>query len=297
MIRASLERGAGLSAVKTREGHRVLGALRRRSGRLVRSGAFARWVASLARREPENPWWEDLAVCRETLASATGGIAVPVADAIEWLYESAGAHAREARGHLSLCTAHGAKGREFAHVVVLDTGDWASDEEERRLLYVAMTRAKETLTLLEASQRGLRFLGELRESEAVRAVEPKVLPLRSPALERIHRELTLRDVDLGFAGRRQAGDAVHKAIGRLRVGDTLELRGRDLLDKTGRVVGRLAKGFEPPVGEIRSVQVSAIVRRSEKQTAPEFREGLRVAEWEALLVSIVVQARLNKRSQ
>ena len=284
------ERGAGLSAVKTREGHRVLAALRRRSGRLVRSGALARWVARLARREPENPWWEDLAACAETLASATGGVAVPSADAVEWFYESAGAHAREAPGHLNLCTAHGAKGREFAHVVVLDAGDWAGGEEERRLLYVAMTRAKETLTLFEASPRGLPFLGELRESEAVRAVEPKVVPLPSPALARIHRELTLRDVDIGFAGRRPAGDAVHEAIARLRVGDSLELRGRDLLDGAGRVVGRLAKGFELPAGEIRSVRVSAIVRRSERQTAkPEYRERLKVPEWETVLASLVVQ--------
>lgn len=285
------ERGAGLSAVKTREGHRVLAALRGRSGRLVRSGALARWVVLLARREPENPWWEDLAACAETLASAAGGIAVPAADAIEWLYESAGAHAREAPGHLNLCTAHAAKGREFGHVVVLDTGDWPAVEEERRLLYVAMTRAKETLSLFEASQRGLRFLGELRESEAVRAVEPKVVPLPSPALERIHRELTLRDVDLGFAGRRAAGDSVHEAIGRLRVGDSLELRGRDLLDKAARVVGRLAKGFELPAGEVRSVRVSAIVRRSERQTAAEFRDGLKVPEWEVVVVSMVVQPR------
>jgi len=227
-------------------------------------------------------------MCTETLASATGEIAVPTAGAIEWLYESAGAHAREAPGHLNLCTAHAAKGREFGHVVVLDASDWPADEEERRLLYVAMTRAKETLTLFEASQRGLRFLGELRESEAVRAVEPKVVPLPSPALERIHRELTLRDVDLGFAGRRPAGDAAHKAIGRLRVGDSLEFRGRDMLDEAGRVVGRLAKGFEPPAGEIRAVRVSAIVRRSEKQTTPGFREGLKVPEWETVLVSIVV---------
>jgi ATP-dependent DNA helicase RecQ len=283
------ERGAGLSAVKTREGHRVLAALRRRSGRLVRSGALARWVALLARREPENPWWEDLAVCTETLASATGGVPVPAADTVEWLYESAGAHLREARGHLNLCTAHGAKGREFGHVVVLDAGDWAGAEEERRLLYVAMTRAKETLTLFEASQRGLRFLGELRESEAVRAVEPKVVPLPLPALERIHRELTMRDVDLGFAGRRQEGDVVHKAIGRLRVGDSLELRGRDLLDGSQRVVGRLAKGFELPAGEVQSVRVAAIVRRSEKQTVPEFRDGLKVSEWETVLVSMVVR--------
>jgi ATP-dependent DNA helicase RecQ len=231
--------------VKTREGQRVLAALRRRSGRLVRSGALARWVALLARHEPENPWWEDLAVCTEALASATGGVPVPSADAVEWLYESAGAHMREARGHLNLCTAHGAKGREFAHVVVLDAGDWPGAEEERRLLYVAMTRAKETLTLFEASQRGLRFLGELRESlEGGAGGRADAVPLPSPALERIHRELTLRDgsrVRWAAAGGRRCSQGDRTAP----VGDSLEVRGRDLLDGWRRLVGQLAKGFVP----------------------------------------------------
>jgi hypothetical protein len=57
------------------------------------------------------------------------------------------------------------------------------------------------------------------------------------------------------------------------------------------VVGRLAKGFELPAGEVQSVRVSAIVRWSEKQTAPEYREGLKVPEWETVLVSLVVQVR------
>ena len=53
---------------------------------------------------------------------------------------------------------HSAKGQEWEHVSVLNvtdgnfpnefaTGDAAAIEEERRLLYVAMTRAKQSLTL------------------------------------------------------------------------------------------------------------------------------------------------------
>ena len=47
-------------------------------------------------------------------------------------------------------TIHSAKGMEFSHVFILD-GDWrtpegdARREEERRVMYVGMTRAKETL--------------------------------------------------------------------------------------------------------------------------------------------------------
>jgi ATP-dependent DNA helicase RecQ len=258
---------------------------------MIRPRTLARWIAWLARAEPQNPWWEELAACTGDLAAATGGLSVPAADAVEWLYESAGAHAREAPGHLNLCTAHGAKGREFKHVIVLDAGDWPTDNaDERRLLYVAMTRAKETLTLFESQVRGLPFLCELRESEAVRAVEPKVLPLPLPALERLHRDLTLGDVDLSFAGRFQASNSVHRAIAQLRVGDQLHLRARVLHDSSGVVVGRLAKKFALPPGNVETVRVSAIVHRSEAQTTnPQFRAALKVSKWETVLASLTVQ--------
>jgi ATP-dependent DNA helicase RecQ len=92
-------------------------------------------------------------------------------------------------------------------------------------------------------------------------VEPKVLPLPSTALDRIHRELTPRDVDLGYAGRRAAEHPVHAAIARLRVGDALDLVERDLRDGAGRVVGRLAKGYALPDRTLAGVKVSAIVVR------------------------------------
>ena len=72
--------------------------------------------------------------------------------------------------------------------------------------------------------------GALGVGDAVRTVEPKVLPLPSAALDRIHRELTPRDVDLGYAGRRAAQHPVHAAIAGLRVGDHLDLVERDLED-------------------------------------------------------------------
>ena len=174
--------GWALPPSRPREGHRVIAALRRRPSRMVRSRALSRWLTSLAAVEPENPWLADLRDCAIELESAVGGAQVPRADAIDWLYESAGAHARQAPGHLNLLTAHGAKGREFVHVLVLDAGDWPTNQpDERRLLYVAMTRAKETLTLFQATQRGNPMLAGLDELEAVRRVEPKVVPLPIPS--------------------------------------------------------------------------------------------------------------------
>ena len=281
--------GGALSATQTREAHRVLSALRRRAAHLVRSRALTRWLARLAAAEPENPWIADLRDCASDLESAVGGAAVPRADAIDWLYESAGSHARQAPGHLNLLTAHGAKGREFAHVLVLDAGDWPADQpDERRLLYVAMTRAKATLTLFQAARRGNPMLAGLDELEAVRRVEPKVVPLPLPELNRLHRALTLADVDLGFAGRRDPSAAVHQAIAALKHGDPLRLDDRTLVDAKGRAVGKLARKCQLPAGTVLEARVLAIVRRTRAQSSDSFKAALKVDEWETVLPEIVV---------
>jgi ATP-dependent DNA helicase RecQ len=218
-----------------------------------------------------------------------GGAQVARADAIDWLYESAGAHARQAPGHLNLLTAHGAKGREFAHVLVLDAGDWPTNQpDERRLLYVAMTRAKETLTLFHATQRGNPMLAGLDELEAVRRIEPKVVPLPIPALNRQHRVLTLGDVDLSFAGRQPARAAVHRTIAALKHGDPLRLDERTLLDAKGQAIGKLAKKCQVPAGKVVSVRVLAIVRRTRTQSSAEYQDALKVDEWEVVLPEVVV---------
>ena len=78
---------------------------------------------------------------------------------------------RQQRG-LLLLPAHRAKGLEFDHVMVLDNGGWnrvgqAEDTDApRRLYYVAMTRAKQTLTLAHLPGTN-PFLDALRDVPAV----------------------------------------------------------------------------------------------------------------------------------
>ena len=88
-----------------------------------------------------------------------------------------------------MMTMHSSKGLEFPHVFLVGfedglfpgmkaIGDMDEMEEERRLCYVAITRAKETLTITHARQRMLygrtnaalasRFLRELPQDEIVK---------------------------------------------------------------------------------------------------------------------------------
>ena len=64
-------------------------------------------------------------------------------------------------GKINLMTAHGAKGKEFPAVIVLQSEDFKTSEEERRLMYVAMTRAKKVLFLMESPYSTCELLNEL----------------------------------------------------------------------------------------------------------------------------------------
>ena len=68
-------------------------------------------------------------------------------------------------GRIQLLTAHDSKGKEFPVVLVYGVDDFEKNEpqEERRLLYVAMTRAKERLYLTEICKGKSMFIKEFEE--------------------------------------------------------------------------------------------------------------------------------------
>jgi len=71
----------------------------------------------------------------------------------------------EHRGNrILLSTSHEAKGKEFRVVLLLN--DFSKNSEEtRRLFYVAMTRAKEQLFILQDDKKEVDYLGEIPYEE------------------------------------------------------------------------------------------------------------------------------------
>ena len=277
-----------------RETRAFLEWLRARKPRVVDGVALAGW----AEARPSNPWYDLLRQAVEEHALETGGAETPVDHFIEWLAEW-GREARRRQRGLLLSTAHRAKGLEFDHVAVLD-GGWdriGQNEDEdapRRLYYVAMTRARHTLTLARFEDDN-GFPDELTDYPSVIRREPAELPPAPATLGYHYVRPALRDVDLGFAGRCTTRDPVHRAIAVLSPGDPLKTRitaqGRwELLDRRGVVVGRLAGSFQPPPGtRCRSAEVWAVTGWSREASKPEYHDSIRCDAWEVIVPELVFE--------
>ena len=268
--------------------------LRGRKPEVVDGVALQGW----ANGQPANPWIDLLAQAVEEYGLETGGNETSVARFSEWLAEWGRDIRRRQRG-LMLLTAHRAKGLEFDHVVLLD-GGWNSvgpgrdPDEDRRLYYVAMTRARETLALARLPGPH-RLQDALPNRRGVLRRQPAELSPAPIELEFRHVQPSLEDIDLGFAGRRTSGSRTHRAIARLSVGDALHTRiasgGRwELLNQRGTVVGRMAASFEPPAGtRCRSASVLAIVGWSREASDPKYHDRMRCDAWEVIVPELVFE--------
>ena len=133
---------------RLRETQSLLRWLRRTESGLTDASTLLSWLDE----QPSGYWIELLREAIESFMEESGEGKFPIAHFIEWLAEW-GRQAKRRQHGLLLVTAHGAKGLEFDHVVILDGGwdRWNKDEDPdspRRLYYVAMTRAKQTLALM-----------------------------------------------------------------------------------------------------------------------------------------------------
>ena len=261
---------------------------------LVKPAEVQQWLAA----QPDGPWWDLLREAGVQYGREVPSDEAPVTHLKEWLAEW-GRDIRRRPSGLTLLSAHRAKGLEFGNVVVLD-GSWdrrANNEDRdaaRRLYYVAMTRARETLTLVSRGLDG-ELLGALASEASVlrRSVSASTEP--RAGLDRKHARLSLKHVDLGFAGRYAESREVHAAIRELRPGDPLELRQNgdklELTDLQGRTVGRLAKSFAIPNG-MRCVEarVVAVIARRREDTEPDYLEYVKCDRWEVVVPELVFGA-------
>jgi ATP-dependent DNA helicase RecQ len=196
-----------------------------------------------------------------------------------------------------LGTVHGSKGAEHDHVILLD-GGWqlrgeGTWDEVRRLYYVGMTRAKQTLTLVQCAQEGAPWLPTIRGA-AVHRTRVAPLPEDGAAPRLSYELLSLEETYLSFAARDPEHELIANAIHRLATGDELELvQGGNRLflrDASGVRVGALSETASGRLEErlplVRSVRVAAIVLRRLADEGLDYRNGLRRDTWQVVIPEI-----------
>jgi ATP-dependent DNA helicase RecQ len=199
-----------------------------------------------------------------------------------------------------LGTIHSAKGMEFSHVFILD-GDWSFPhganrwEEERRILYVAMTRAKETLTLMKAAGKPNPFIKEIRgESIISRKSHDKVENYKIKNF--YHYEiLGLNDIFMDYAGGFPSNHLIHKHISNLETGSEVFLVNGtqcvEIHDRENCCVARLAnnasKKWSKQLNNIHKVRVLAMIKRNNKDPDESFKDWIKTETWNLPILEVV----------
>jgi len=250
-------------------------------------------------RQAPSPWWEGLRELLHDWRRQSGAGPQParlieeqVCDVLAELRRSP----RLGKG-VFLSTVHSAKGMEFDHVLVPDGGWSRPSEDERRLYYVGITRARETLCLLRRADAANPFLRELAgdhllERDAHRPHDP--LP---EEIGRKYAVLGLKDLDLGYAGRFPPRAPIHQALANARTGDRLAARQsghRVLLTRSGVEIASLSRQacerWLPHLDRIAEMRVMAMIQRTHLDGPEAYRAGYKMQEWELPMVQVVKES-------
>ena len=255
--------------------------------------------------DEKNPWLRLLRDVLTEWSEECRDQPCPGSAILEFLYEALAEQRREpSRGDGPvLSTIHAAKGLEFDHVFVID-GGWsrpgatAEQEEERRLFYVGMTRAKRTLHLFTGID------GPNPHTDLFRGKYPFLCRSESTSAEpdraiwgRRRQLIGLEDIFLSWAGRQ--GPGVQQRIAAVRTGDPVQLRpsGRHLfvVDQNGGRIAKLSRlgseRWRPLLRELESSRVLAWVERRIDDSEPAHRAELATDRWQAPILEVTLGAR------
>ena len=229
---------------------------------------------------------------------------VPAAEVIEAIHQGLADHRRShiIGDGVLVSTIHAAKGLEFEHVLVLgnlrrarNTAD-RSVEEERRLYYVAMTRAGHTLALIDSRHSPNPYFAEIRKSTLNRRAEvAHHRPARRVDLN--YEVLGMKHLWLDYAGRHPGNHSIHRALSQLQAGDRISLKSSQdgqvgVVDGKNKRVAFLSRATarDWPLSRIRrvdEVRVLGMVQRTKDDIEdPKYRDRLRVESWEVPILEV-----------
>ncbi len=301
-FRTTLDKGFPLHRV--REVQTVLDwlmAKEKENGRA--SDLMARLKTHRGNRQP-NIWWQLIDTFLEAWREETADSIQPITRVTDRLYEFVAEKRREkvlGEG-IFMSTIHAAKGMEFPHVFVLD-GDWrhpadsARWEEERRIMYVAMTRAEETLRLLKIQGKPNPFLKEINGNFVMPFTHGGMVE-HSDDVDKRYEITGLNEIYLDYAGGFPQTHPIHSRLTALATGQRVNLVMKterlEIRDHNGECVGRLSKEgagrWRKCLENILEVRVVGMLQRNRDDPDAPFQKQIKADKWEVPVLEIISTA-------
>lgn len=250
-----------------------------------------------------NPWWQLVREIAMEWREESGNAETPVSSAIDFFYESLAQRRREPLSGegVFVSTIHSAKGLEFRHVFI-PGGGWrrpngkCDREEERRLCYVAMTRARETLAMFERADDPNPHTRLLEGGYSLRHQPMPAFELAEEITSRRYELLSLEDVHLDFAARKPGNHRIHKCLAALQPGSSISAAQTpsghvELFDSSGTAVARFSskacETWMARLDKICCVRVVAMTCRHAEQSDPKYPANHQCQKWEVPVAEIV----------
>lgn len=304
-IRCSTDRDGSPPLHRVREVAGYLERLRNNRSSFAGGAMLSQWFRDTEQSCGQSVWTKLLGDLLRRWQDEIGGSEQPVGVLEEFLYEALSGLRRDyAFGEgLTLSTVHSAKGTEYDHVLVI--GDWnlpremSGIEEERRTLYVAMTRARHTLAVFRRRDRESSLLAPLQAHREI-VIRTSTARCEDPAiLGRRYELLGLDKIILSHPARFGRDSAIHQAIQKLRTGDRLKFKMEgqhvDLINNHGVAVSRLSSAgrtmWQPSIASVEMIEVYAMVNRyQDDEKDATYHSQCRVASWELPVCEITYRS-------
>jgi ATP-dependent DNA helicase RecQ len=298
-IRTTLDKG--LPFHRVREIHTVLKWLVAIEKENYRASDLLDKIKIIRHSKNTNIWWQMVDLFFENYQGETSNSMLPVSRAIDRFYEFTAEQRREkilGQG-IFLSTIHSSKGMEFPHVFILD-GDWSGPsgksewEEERRVMYVGMTRAEETLRLMKIPSRPNPFLREIR-GDFVASKTYAGKEIEDGLQNKCYELIGLSEIYMDYAGCFHSNNRIHKHLCCLEAGQCVAFHQNDssieIHDSDGCCVAKLSNEgvtkWSPRLDQIQELRVIALLRRDRDDPYEDFINRIKTDQWELPILEAV----------
>ncbi len=300
-VKTTLDKGLPLQRV--REIQSVIEWLKIKEKKNARASILQSELNDLRGKRMVNNWWRLIDMFFDNYREETSDSILPVDWAIDHLYEFLGEQRREkvvGQG-IFMSTIHSAKGTEFPHVFILD-GDWSRPtskerwEEERRVMYVGMTRAEETLHLMKIPGKINPFLKEISGKFATPLTFEEEAGT-SRYTNTTYEILGLDNLYLDYAGSFPKTHPIHEQLANLEAGQCVSFHRKgeriEVQSNSGICVARLSKQgaemWKDRLDQILEVRTVALLKRNRDDPEEDFQERINTDSWELPVLEVVCQ--------